>query len=348
MFFFSEMPSYDQQRFCFTLNNYTEADETILKSWYPDLVKYIVWQPEVGENGTPHLQGCFVTSKRFPKGQVFGVHNGVRIGFTAAIPALHLEVMRGTVKQASEYCKKPETAAGAFTELGTLPKSGGEQMSETITQIRKDSREGKTVTELEETYPLVDLRYPKFFAKQVLTATRMKARQLSDQGYPEVYWLYGKTGSGKTTLAKQFAKCLGEDYFFCDETGSALWFDGYEQETVLIVDDVHPRWAKLDQLKSFTDRARESRIQVKGSMKYLSAEHVILTSCDHPMQVKLFFYFIFRSMAAPSCCVEYAMYYKLTKRPSRRGRSFYVLPSPFPLLEIFSPPCPLPLPPPYL
>jgi len=42
--------------YCFTLNNYTNADITVLKSL--DFV-YLVFGYEVGESGTPHLQGYF-------------------------------------------------------------------------------------------------------------------------------------------------------------------------------------------------------------------------------------------------------------------------------------------------
>lgn len=51
---FIAMNSLKCRNYCFTLNNYKEEDiEKLLKSD----VKYITFQKEVGDSGTPHLQG---------------------------------------------------------------------------------------------------------------------------------------------------------------------------------------------------------------------------------------------------------------------------------------------------
>lgn len=77
---------------CFTLNNYTEEE-------YKQLIemecKYLVIGKEVGEEGTPHLQGYieFKTPKRFSTLKNINQR-------------IHWEERRGTAKQASEYCKK--------------------------------------------------------------------------------------------------------------------------------------------------------------------------------------------------------------------------------------------------
>lgn len=43
--------------YCFTYNNYTADGEEQLKAWLEEFTKYAVFGHEVGEKGTPHLQG---------------------------------------------------------------------------------------------------------------------------------------------------------------------------------------------------------------------------------------------------------------------------------------------------
>lgn len=93
----------------FTLNNYTVADTDRLDALGPT-VKYLVYGLEVGESGTPHIQGY--------------VAFGSAIAFSSAKDKVgaraHLEVAKGTPKQAAEYCKKD----GNFKEFGICPQQG--------------------------------------------------------------------------------------------------------------------------------------------------------------------------------------------------------------------------------
>jgi len=278
------MPGCDPQRWCFTLNNWTPEHEVELKSWYPEKVKYLVYKPEIGESGTPHLQGVFVTAKRFPKGNVFGVRNGERTGFTSTIPSLHLEVMRGSLGQAVKYVMKAESAAGEVVELGIPPFNGCEKLQDQLVQIKTDVKE-LTPTQLEEKFDMIELRYPRFLAKQQMSCARHHARTLSQLGYPEVFWLFGPPGSGKTTTAIQMSKCLTDDYFVLDDNQGKVWWDGYGYQESVILDDVDPKWIQLDFLKSITDRARETRLPIKGSTAYLTAKFVFLTSVDNPQNI---------------------------------------------------------------
>lgn len=92
---------------CFTVNNYAPADELELELLKGDnSVLYIVVGKEVGESGTPHLQG-FV---QFKNRRVFGVVKDL-------LPrGAHIERARGSVFQAAEYCKKE----GDFWEFVNL------------------------------------------------------------------------------------------------------------------------------------------------------------------------------------------------------------------------------------
>lgn len=88
---------------CFTINNPTADEITMLESIE---AAYIVYGMEVGEEGTPHVQG-FIFWRNAKT-------------LTAARRALggraHCEKKRGTFKEASDYCKKD----GVFEERGRM------------------------------------------------------------------------------------------------------------------------------------------------------------------------------------------------------------------------------------
>ena len=100
-------------RWVFTLNNYTEDDVSRLGRLGGDLdrsgISYLVYGREVGESGTPHLQGFVILSSRR---HLAGVRSLIS-------ERGHFEICRGTPQQASDYCKK----GGDYVEFGNLPTS---------------------------------------------------------------------------------------------------------------------------------------------------------------------------------------------------------------------------------
>ena len=109
------MPKADKRgsrakRWCFTLNNYQDADlERIRKNLKPDVVGFCKIGKEVGDSGTPHLQGFihFRCQIRLPQVKKY-------LG-----DKVHLEVARGTDEQNSAYVSKD---GDIFLEFGTPSK----------------------------------------------------------------------------------------------------------------------------------------------------------------------------------------------------------------------------------
>jgi len=96
--------------FSWTLNNYADKTDTldnILCSEY----KYLGYGKEIGEQGTPHLQGIVTFENPRSLNSVIKLFKGC-----------HVEVAHSAEKLL-EYCKKD----GDYTEKGTQPISKQEQ-----------------------------------------------------------------------------------------------------------------------------------------------------------------------------------------------------------------------------
>jgi len=97
----------------FTLNNYTEDDfQTLCDT--AENYEYLVFGREVGEQGTPHLQGYVVLKQKLRLANVKAL---------APFGNAHLEIKRGSPKKAADYCKKD----GNFEEYGTFPAEQGKR-----------------------------------------------------------------------------------------------------------------------------------------------------------------------------------------------------------------------------
>ncbi|AXH75500.1 MAG: putative viral replication protein [Persevirus pectis] len=98
-------------RWVFTINNPTDEDVRRCEQLGGNLegsgVNYLIYGREVGESGTPHLQGFVIFSSRKRLAGVRGIIS----------PRGHFEISRGTPQQASDYCKK----GGDYSEFGNLP-----------------------------------------------------------------------------------------------------------------------------------------------------------------------------------------------------------------------------------
>ena len=134
---------------CFTLNNYSDEniDKLAALEDAASPVSYVCYGKEVGESGTPHLQGfvAFKESKRLSQ-------------VVSAIGQAHLSVAR-KVPEAIAYCKKD----GDFTEIGTPPprSQGGRSDLEALKFAVKE----KAVTSIREMrwkHSEVYAKYPNF------------------------------------------------------------------------------------------------------------------------------------------------------------------------------------------
>jgi len=104
------------RNWCFTLNNANADELSSLHALYASaspLIGYLVVGNEVGESGTPHVQGFVQCNQRISLARCRRLISN----------RAHFEVSRGTPKEASDYCKKD----GDFTEFGQIGSVQGKR-----------------------------------------------------------------------------------------------------------------------------------------------------------------------------------------------------------------------------
>lgn len=235
---------------CFTINNPTGWDIADLEKAI-EATNYLCYGKEVGENGTPHLQGYLrfqnpVTLKR------------VKL----LLPRAHLEIQKGTVDQAIEYCEKD----GDFVQYGERPKSGGKGTKEMWRKILTWAESGE--------YDRIRGEYPGMWIlhNRKLLDLRRRIPRILDGELKNEWWV-GRTGTGKSRrlwelYPNHYSKSLNK------------WWDGYEDESVVAIEEMNPDAGKFMGafLKIWADRYPFSP-EVKGAhLKRIRPDQIVVLS----------------------------------------------------------------------
>lgn len=237
---------------CFTLNNYNDDDITRL-SLLKEGVSYLVYGKEVGESGTPHLQG-YVEFEN-PRATGKGWSNMKKL-----IGNAHFEVRRGTAKQASEYCMKEDKECYIF---GEISRQG--ERTDWVVATQQLLGASSVVDVIQEQPSLLPA---------IRALERLKVLSI-EPIHREVHvtWLYGSPGSGKTRYVWDLYPNV-----YSKPTG--MWWDGYNGEDVLLLDDFDAD-IQFSELLKVLDRYKY-RIPVKGGFIGARWSKVFITTNEHP------------------------------------------------------------------
>lgn len=248
---------------CFTLNNYQPNEIEQLHSLTDsEEVCYLIAGEEVGEQGTPHLQG-YLELRR--KKTLRGLKNLLTRSL-ASLSRVHLESRRGSQTQAIDYCKKD----GAFREFGQCLQQGSRGDLLAVKRRLDDGESLHTIAASEESFSLI-VRYRRgleWYAGRLTKPRDFKSR---------VTVLYGPTGTGKTKRAWDFARVSDEDMFVWP---GGEWFDGYRGHRIVLFDDFHGGLGFRMCLRLF-DRY-PMQVPVKGGYVEWCPEKIFITSNSHP------------------------------------------------------------------
>lgn len=147
------MPGQEGTRWVFTLNNPTDEEKThVADICNGNSVKYAVVGREVGQQGTPHLQGFIIWKSN---------HRFQRVKRLLGNRA-HVELARRDSFSAAEYCKKEDD----FDEYGDPPCPRGQTnvLQDLYTwadDFLRDNNRAPSSPEIARAHPTAYIRYPR-------------------------------------------------------------------------------------------------------------------------------------------------------------------------------------------
>lgn len=241
-----------------TVNNWAPGDTALIKRLKN--VKYMVFGEEVGEEGTPHLQGMLVFKNARTMTAI--QKEWQELG----ISGCHLEPCRDQ-HALMVYCKKDGKVA---IEEGQAPVGKGKRMD--LDKVKSDIKDGKKMSEIAEEHWGAYCRFDRAFGKYAGMQAKKEAKQFRTV---TVNWITGPTGVGKTRDAVYNADGRPkEDTYVL--TGGAKWWDGYDGEKNLVIDEYAGQW-KCPWLLRVLD-GHILRLEIKGSFTYARYTSVTVTT----------------------------------------------------------------------
>lgn len=262
------------RNWCFTLNNYTNEEYEFIcniccgeeTGAEGSPVRYIVVGKEVGDSGTPHLQG-YVELRAATR--LTGVKK------ILGADRVHLESRKGTAVQAAQYCKKQDAM---FYEAGIAPRgsgSGEQGRRCDLEAVAAIVRNGASAREVFAADPSAFIRYNRGINAAIgLFSARRNSPTQS-------IWRFGVTGSGKSRDAFLEAESFypGSVVQLGDVSGK--WFDGITPCTRAVVYDEFDGTMPITVLLRILDRY-PCQVPVKGGMVQFCPRIVFITSQYSP------------------------------------------------------------------
>lgn len=239
----------------FTVNNWTQIQLDALETLGgSDDVSYLVVGRETGDSGTPHLQGCITTRK---------AHR--RSAMSLLIPHAWLAPAFALVK-AREYCMKEDQnplvvdsrAQGSRTDLSNA------------IDLIKETGLGTLISDAPEVYV-------KYHAGLEKLAAHLQVPR-NPGTPPEVIWIYGSTGTGKSRYVHE----QEEDLWV--SMGTHKWWEGYLGQEAMLIDDMRCNYAPFNELLKIIDRY-PYRAERKGSSVQVNSARIYITSQFPPHRV---------------------------------------------------------------
>lgn len=236
-------------------------------------IKYICFQKEITPiTGRYHLQGYLqyhtkheATLKTTRKNLLYDW--------------VHLEFSRGTDEENYNYCNKIKSSCeDTFYEYGIREECQG--MRTDWSAINDMINDGYTLNEIMNEMPN-KIPYINCIEKRIQIFQRSILKNKKYENV-DVTVLTGDAGTRKTAkcLYDQDNEPLKDVYQIEPDNEGNLWFDGYEGEKTLVIDDFYGNIKYSFLLRLLEGHSQ--RLSVKGGFVYKNWNKVLITSNQHP------------------------------------------------------------------
>lgn len=187
----------------------------------------------------------------------------------------HFERRRGTRDEARNYCMKQESQAEPPVEFGTWIKGQGNRSD--LSEIAEEIKNGATELDIVDNFPETYIKFCR--GLKAVYEIRAKANTNNFRNL-EVIILWGEAGVGKTRFVYDHEPI--SKIYKLDCNSEAMWFDGYSQEPVLLLDDFYGN-IKYSYLLNLLD-IYPLRLPIKCGHTYANWNKVYITSNKPPEQ----------------------------------------------------------------
>lgn len=269
------------RNFVFTVNA-SDSEPLLLldpqhESWQH--VKYCIYQREMGTH--EHFQGYIELDQGLSYDQL---HN------FEGLEGAHFERRRGTAKQAAHYCMKPVPGCecpscaaerqvptqleGPFI-FGELSHQG--QRSELLEIQRELHRPEASLKRVAEDHFGEWVKFNKAFAEY-----RRKVVAQPRRTKTQVFLFVGPPGRGKSTMMRLIAERVYQSSFYKVPApkGSGLYFDDYDHQPIMIIDEFDGDWMKPKFFNLLADE-HECVLPVHGGAGHQMTSKLLLIGSNY-------------------------------------------------------------------
>lgn len=275
---------------CFTIWDKDWSIERIDTTTLSNKITYLIYQYEQAGEETGACDSCGTENNGAEPESQSNVHvqgyiecvRSCRLGTVRRYlncPHAHLEPKRGTRGEARDYCRKDRTRLPGTqpTEYGIWREHAQGERRE-IGELKEVIDSGGNLLACYEANFQAMCRLHNGISRYAFLRhqqTSLTYRHL------ETSWIWGETRTGKTRSV--YERFTAAEIYPLTQTEGTLWFDGYWNQPILLLDDFNDHRLHLQALLRLLD-GYPMTIQVKGGTLWAAWTHVVITTNRPPAE----------------------------------------------------------------